>query len=101
MTIVTVGYSRPNPVVKWAVNSLFAIVGGALIALLWGALAAMDDPPSFSCTTDSVVVQPGDTLDSIARTNCTGDVNGAIRLLVDFYGTDIRPGQRIALPPDR
>lgn len=101
MTIARVRYSRPNPALRRMLDVAILMTAGVFALLVMWVTVREEDSASFSCTGESVIVQPGDTLDSIARANCTGDVNGAIRLLVDFYGTDIRPGQRIALPPDR
>ena len=55
------------------------------------------DPPA-GCNHVLHVVASGDTIDSIARANCTSGVVTAIDQLVDQYGTHIEPGDRIQLP---
>lgn len=80
------------------IETLIVFGVGAIVFLFgWILAGGLDDSGEFSCP-ESVLVQPGDTLDSIARTNCTGDVRTAIRLLVDFHGTTIYPGQRLEMP---
>lgn len=45
------------------------------------------------------VVQPGDTLWSVARSlEPDGDVRAVVDVLVDRYGTSLQPGQKIVLP---
>lgn len=59
------------------------------------------DSPTFACSAGSVLVEEGDTMESIGETYCSGDTATVVRLLVEFYGADIRPKQRIDLPTAR
>jgi hypothetical protein len=66
-------------------------------ALSWGVGKATE-PPTYSCAVSTVNVERGDTIDGIARRNCTGEVLTVISILVDMYGTDIDTWQTIHLP---
>lgn len=84
---------------KYAVRRFVAFLlllatAGVVIA----GVSALIDEPSYTCPTDPVLVSEGDTIWDIGRTYCTGDTQAVIDLLVDFYGTDLRVGQRLDLP---
>lgn len=69
---------------------------------LWSITAtALTEEPSFTCSVGSLTVPTGATVWEIVRHYCTGDTDYAIRLVVDFYGTELLAGQRIDLPVDR
>ena len=80
-------------IVQLAVHTASAWLGG-------GSLAA-SEPPSATAAASSVhVVQPGDTLWTLARrAQPTGDVRPLVgRLSAAQDGRALRPGQRIVLP---
>ena len=66
-------------------------------AFSWGVGKAIE-PPTYACAVSTVNVEKGDTIDGIARRNCTGEVLAVISILVDMYGTDIDTWQTIHLP---
>lgn len=74
----------------------------AVSALLFIALipvikVVFQDPPA-DCDRAVHVVASGETLWSIGHARCTSGILTAIDQLVDQYGTDIEPGDRIQLP---
>lgn len=71
------------------------------IALLWAGswgVGKAVEPPAYSCSVRSVTVQNDDTIDSLARRHCSGEVLEVIDLLVAMYGTAIEQGQTLDLP---
>jgi len=88
----------------------FVLAGLLVLALMFGAvavgrgaLAGLAPAPAAATSSaggPSVVVEPGDTLWSIARRlQPTGDVRPLVDRLVAAHGTAaIEPGDRIALP---
>lgn len=67
------------------------------IALIPCLKVVFQDPPA-DCDHALHVVAPGDTDWSIAHAHCTFGILTAVDLLVDQYGTNIEPGDRIQLP---
>ena len=59
------------------------------------------DRTHFTCDTPTVNVEKGDTVWSIARTNCHGDTQAVISRLVDFYGTNLDTWQVLTMPHNR
>jgi hypothetical protein len=59
------------------------------------------DRTHFTCDTPTVNVEKGDTVWSIARTNCHGDTQAVISRLVDFYGTNLDTWQVMTMPHNR
>ena len=64
---------------------------------LWG-LRTATQPPVYSCDTQSIPVESGDTIDGIVRTHCTGEIDEVISLLVKMYGARIDTWQTLHLP---
>lgn len=96
---------RPHRVVLGLIIALLVVVGGAL-AIGHGALASL--APAVPAATaaapavgaaQTVVVQPGDTLWSIARRlQPSGDVRPMVDRLAATYGTAIlQPGDRLVV----
>lgn len=77
------------------VGVLFAILA---FAFVW-AVGEASDVPAYSCRERSVLLGVGDTLDDVARSYCTGDVNAVIDALVREYGVQVQAWSRITLPP--
>jgi hypothetical protein len=86
VVVVTVG-------LRLALPPLARVVGG-------GPLTASDDPPPVPAGADTVLVQPGDTLWSIAAgLEGGGDVRATVdRLAVLNGGSDLQVGQRLVVP---
>lgn len=59
------------------------------------------DRTHFTCDSPTVPVEKGDTVWSIARTNCHGDTQAVISRLVDFYGTQLDTWQVLTMPHNR
>ena len=59
------------------------------------------DRTHFTCDSPTVQVEKGDTVWSIARTNCHGDTQAVISRLVDFYGTRLDTWQVLTMPHNR
>jgi cell division protein YceG involved in septum cleavage len=79
----------------------FVVLMPLVIVLLWAGwwgVSKSIEPPTYSCAVSTVNVERGDTIDGIARRNCTGEVLAVISILVDMYGTDIDTWQTIHLP---
>ena len=72
----------------------FPLVGSAV-----GWVTA--DRTHFTCDLPVVPVETGDTIWSIARTNCHGDTQAVISLLVNFYGTRLDTWQVLTMPYNR
>lgn len=66
-------------------------------AMSWG-LRTASQPPVYSCGVQSVSVESGDTVYSIAHANCTGEIDEVISILVKMYGTRIDAWQTLHLP---
>jgi hypothetical protein len=75
----------------------FAIIAVIVIALL---VAHTANQPDYTCPEATIIVREGDTLWSIAETECTGEITQVADYLVDKYGTTIHAGQAIDLPID-
>jgi hypothetical protein len=75
----------------------FAIIVVIVIALLATHTA---NQPDYACSEATIIVREGDTLWSIAETECTGEITQVADYLVDKYGTTIYAGQAIDLPID-
>jgi hypothetical protein len=58
----------------------------------------LSDRGHYSCDDNSVFVENGDTVFSIAHEHCSGDIDKVVQKLVSQYGTTIQPTERIALP---
>lgn len=53
---------------------------------------------AYTCNTDPVIVQEGDSMYEIAISNCSGNISNAVDDLVLEYGfTEIYPGQELWL----
>ena len=52
----------------------------------------------FHCTEAPIVVNNGDTVYDLARTNCTGNFISVVDEVVRVYGSDLDVGQKIYLP---
>lgn len=63
-----------------------------------GYFAAGWTEPNYRCDDVKHVVQPGDSLWSIADTHCAGEVTVVVDKLAESYGTDIDVGEEIELP---
>lgn len=85
------------------------VIGTALVIVLLFSLPLAvgvarwitADRTHFTCDTPTVNVESGDTLWSIARTNCHGDTEAVISLLDDFYGTNLDTWQVLTMPHNR
>jgi hypothetical protein len=86
----------------------FAVGVTSVIVLLFSLPLAVGvvgwitaDRTHFTCDTPTVDVEKGDTVWSIARTNCHGDTGAVISRLVDFYGTNLDTWQVLTMPHNR
>lgn len=71
-----------------------------LLAFLVSITTACNGTPSAVCKSAQHAVQPGETIFQIVDLYCDGrDIMPVVDRLVDLYGTDIRPWQIIAIPP--
>lgn len=52
----------------------------------------------YTCDPSGIIVEEGDSLYSIARANCSGNINVAVDEIYSYYGANIRPGQLLHLP---
>jgi hypothetical protein len=75
------------------IGSVVTAIG--LVSLLW---ASDFGDPAWRCDTDPVMVKQGDTLNSIVRERCSGDLVGALYGAYNSYGAVIYPSQVIWLP---
>ena len=77
---------------------MYAVFGAVILAsfVIW---KKMDNQfNAYTCNTDPVIVQEGDSMYEIAMANCSGNITNAVDDLVDEYGfTEIYPGQQLWL----
>lgn len=77
---------------------MYAVFGAVILAsfVIW---KKMDNQfNAYTCNTDPVIVQEGDSMYEIATANCSGNITNAVDDLVDEYGfTEIYPGQQLWL----
>lgn len=71
----------------------------AVTLIVWGA-KALTEPPRYSCGTQSVPVNAGDTIYSIVREHCSGDLDSVTATMVAMYGTRLDTWQTLHLPTD-
>lgn len=67
------------------------------VGFVWLASASIMSWDNYECENKQVVVEPFDSLWSIADNNCTGSIESAVDDLVDEYGYTIQTGQTIQL----
>ena len=79
------------------VTGLLALCLLLAVSLIAG-IRIIGDSPSYSCSVPSVDVERGDTIYSIVREHCSGNVDEVTGLLVRMYGADIDTWQVIHLP---
>jgi len=96
-------YSRANTLAIVGYIALLAVVSATSIALGWNK--AVNPDSASTGTHEVVVVQPGDTLWSIARGLCSdrADVRRLvyeIRQLNGLQSAVIHPGQHLIIPVD-
>jgi hypothetical protein len=87
-------YERTHIATRVALIATIIVVAVILI-FEWRKLD--EEVSRYSCANTQVVVQEGDTLFDIAAALCDGNISVAVDDLVDTYGTDIWPGQKIQL----
>jgi hypothetical protein len=110
--VVTTGMRRGQPAPlrltqrgRVVVLAFFILLASLASAVLWTTASRADDPPSGAAPT--VVVEPGDTLWSIAsRTSSGGGDNlraviAEIRALNGLGDSFIQPGEILTLPRER
>ena len=69
------------------------------IALAAGAIIADNHASAYECEVGIVTAQPGDTLWSIATTNCNGSTQRAVYDIKALHGTtSLQVGDTITLP---
>jgi hypothetical protein len=69
-----------------------------LVLALIASLRIIGESPKYSCSVASVPVERGDTIYSIVREHCSGNVDEVTGLLVRMYGTRIDTWQTVHLP---
>jgi len=79
---------------------LLVLIGWwALSLIVWG-VKSLAGSPHYSCPTKSVPVNAGDTIYSIVREHCSGDLDSVTATMVAMYGTQIDTWQTLHLPID-
>jgi hypothetical protein len=68
-----------------------------LAAAFLGLKKLVEVQDRFNCQDKVVTVKTGDTLWSIAKTNCIGNIQSAVDHFVSEYGHVIKVGQKIQL----
>lgn len=69
-----------------------------LFISLVASIRIIGDSPAYSCSVSSVPVERGDTIYSIVRKHCSGEVDEVTGLVVRMYGARIDTWQVIHLP---
>ncbi len=75
------------------------LAASVAIALVTGAIIVGNQASAYECDGGSVTSQPGDTLWSIATTNCTGHTGAAVYAMGELNEVGIlQIGEEIILP---
>lgn len=85
---------------KYTVRRIIAVLLLIVVfaATLLGLKKLVEVQGRFNCQDKVVTVKAGDTLWSIVKNNCTGNIQSAVDHLINEYGPVIEVGQKIQLP---
>lgn len=86
--------SKPNYTLRRIVAAVIVIVA------FWGTLTIgvkIALQPRYECTPALHVVQPGESVWSIAQTYCDGTIGDVVYDLTEIYGTTVHPGEVIII----
>jgi hypothetical protein len=78
---------------------MYAVFGAVILAsfAIWKKMDTQFN--AYTCNTDPVIVQEGNSMYEIAIANCSGNIPNAVDDMVQEYGfTEIYPGQQLFLP---
>jgi hypothetical protein len=78
---------------------MYAVFGAVILAsfAIWKKMDTQFN--AYTCNTNPVIVQEGDSMWEIAHANCSGNIVNAVDDIVQEYGfTEIYPGQQLFLP---
>lgn len=80
--------------------TLRRIVAGAIVIMAFWAMVTIGIQiarPSYKCTPSVHIVQPGESVWSIAQTYCTGTIGDVVHGLTETYGATVHPGEVIII----